>query len=57
MFSTPAYSIETTDDVAGLEVAAAMKNAYGVAIGIADGIEKRPDCPMPTCGLPCFRTR
>jgi glycerol-3-phosphate dehydrogenase (NAD(P)+) len=44
-FSTPGYSIETTDDVAGLEVAAAMKNAYGVAIGIADGIEKRTGLP------------
>ena len=45
VFGTPAYSIETTDDVAGLEVAAAMKNAYGVAIGIADGIEKRTGLP------------
>jgi glycerol-3-phosphate dehydrogenase (NAD(P)+) len=45
VFSTPVYSIETTDDVAGLEVAAAMKNAYGVAIGIADGIEKRTGLP------------
>jgi glycerol-3-phosphate dehydrogenase (NAD(P)+) len=45
VFSTPSYSIETTDDVAGLEVAAAMKNAYGVAIGIADGIEKRTGLP------------
>jgi glycerol-3-phosphate dehydrogenase (NAD(P)+) len=45
VFSTSAYSIETTDDVAGLEVAAAMKNAYGVAIGIADGIEKRTGLP------------
>jgi glycerol-3-phosphate dehydrogenase (NAD(P)+) len=45
VFSTPAYSIETTDDVAGLEVAAAMKNAYGVAIGIADGIEKATALP------------
>lgn len=45
VFSTPVYSIETTDDVAGLEVAAAMKNAYGVAIGIADGIEKRTGKP------------
>ena len=44
-FATPVYSIETTDDVAGLEVAAAMKNAYGVAIGIADGIEKRTGLP------------
>ncbi len=45
VFSTPAHYIETTDDVAGLEVAAAMKNAYGVAIGIADGIEKRTGLP------------
>jgi glycerol-3-phosphate dehydrogenase (NAD(P)+) len=45
VFSTPAYSIAITDDVVGLEVAAAMKNAYGVAIGIADGIEKRTGLP------------
>jgi glycerol-3-phosphate dehydrogenase (NAD(P)+) len=45
VFSTPEYVIETTDDVAGLEVAAAMKNAYGVAIGIIDGIEKRTGLP------------
>src|SRR5215212_7617136 len=45
VFSTPADSIETTDDVVGLEVAAAMKNAFGVAIGIADGIEKRTGLP------------
>jgi glycerol-3-phosphate dehydrogenase (NAD(P)+) len=45
VFGTPVYFIETTDDVAGLEVAAAMKNAYGVAIGIADGIEKRTGLP------------
>jgi glycerol-3-phosphate dehydrogenase (NAD(P)+) len=45
VFETPSYFIETTDDVAGLEVAAAMKNAYGVAIGIADGIEKLTGLP------------
>ena len=45
VFNTAAYAIETTDDIAGLEVAAAMKNAYGVAIGIADGIEKRTALP------------
>ena len=45
VFATSAYFIETTDDVVGLEVAAAMKNAYGVAIGIADGIEKRTGLP------------
>ena len=45
VFSTPSYYVATTDDVAGLEVAAAMKNAYGVAIGIADGIEQRLQRP------------
>lgn len=45
VFRSPAYFIEPTDDVAGLEVAAAMKNAYGVSIGIADGIEKRTGLP------------
>jgi glycerol-3-phosphate dehydrogenase (NAD(P)+) len=45
VFGTAAYFIEPTDDVIGLEVAAAMKNAYGVAIGIADGIEKRTGLP------------
>lgn len=41
VLDTPTYAIETTRDIVGLEVAAAMKNAYGVAIGIADGIEKQ----------------
>lgn len=45
VFATSAYVIETTDDVAGLEIAAAMKNAYGVAIGIVDGIEQRTGQP------------
>src|SRR5215212_10414483 len=54
VFSTPAYSIETTDDVAGLEVAAAMKNAYGVAIGIADGIEKRTGLPHANMRVALF---
>jgi glycerol-3-phosphate dehydrogenase (NAD(P)+) len=45
VFSTPDFFVETTDDIIGLEVAAAMKNAYGVAIGIADGIEKRTGLP------------
>lgn len=45
IFSTPAHYVKLTDDVVGVEVAAAMKNAYGVAIGIADGIEKRTGLP------------
>ena len=44
-FATPAYAIETTDDVIGLEIAAAMKNAYAIALGIADGLEQRTGRP------------
>lgn len=45
VFATPEYRIESTDDVAGLEVAAAMKNAYAIALGIADGLEQRTGRP------------
>ncbi len=45
VFETPTYAIEMTHDVIGVEVAAAMKNAYGVAIGIADGIERQTGLP------------
>jgi glycerol-3-phosphate dehydrogenase (NAD(P)+) len=45
VFTAPGYFVETTADVVGVELAAAMKNAYGVAIGIADGIEKRSGLP------------
>jgi glycerol-3-phosphate dehydrogenase (NAD(P)+) len=45
LFATPQYRIEPTDDVAGLEVAAAMKNAYAIALGVADGLEQRTGQP------------
>ncbi len=45
LFATPAYKIETTSDVVGLELAAAMKNAYAIALGICDGLEKRSGVP------------
>ena len=44
-FSTPDYQIETTGDIIGLEVAAAMKNAYAIALGVADGLERRTGDP------------
>lgn len=44
-FAGPNYLAETTDDIVGVEIGAAMKNAYGVAIGIADGIEKQTGLP------------
>ena len=44
-FATSDYAVETTDDVVGLEIAAAMKNAYAIALGVADGLERRTGQP------------
>lgn len=44
-FATPDYQIETTADIIGLEVAAAMKNAYAIGLGVADGLERRTGDP------------
>lgn len=44
-FATPTYLVHTTDDMAGLEAAAAMKNAYAIGLGIADGLEQRTGRP------------
>lgn len=35
---TTAYRIERSDDLVGLEVAAACKNVYAIALGICDGL-------------------
>ncbi len=45
VFFTPTYHIEITDDVVGVEVAAAMKNAYTIALSVADGLERRTGRP------------
>lgn len=38
MLDTPAFRTYTSDDVAGVEVAAIMKNVVAVAIGMCDGL-------------------
>ncbi len=49
-FRTGAYLIELATDVTGVEIAAAMKNAYAIALGISDGLER-------TTGLPHHNLR
>ena len=44
-FTTPTYRVEISDDPVGVEVAAAMKNAYAIALGIADGLERATGRP------------
>ena len=38
---TDVYNIEINEDVVGTEICAAMKNAYAVALGMAEGFKKR----------------
>jgi glycerol-3-phosphate dehydrogenase (NAD(P)+) len=38
-FNTPVYSVETTDDLTGVELGAALKNAYAIAVSVATGME------------------
>ncbi len=38
IFTTNAFRCYTSDDVAGIELGAAMKNIFGIAAGIADGL-------------------
>ena len=44
-FATDTYHVEPTADIVGLELAAAMKNAYAIALGIADGLERATGRP------------
>jgi glycerol-3-phosphate dehydrogenase (NAD(P)+) len=36
--ATPAYRVERTDDLAGVEAAAATKNVYAIAVGVCHGL-------------------
>lgn len=41
IFTTPRYTVQVTSDVMGVEVAAALKNGYAIALGMCDGLKKR----------------
>ncbi len=41
IFTTPRYTVRITSDVIGVEVAAALKNGYAIALGMCDGLKKR----------------
>jgi glycerol-3-phosphate dehydrogenase (NAD(P)+) len=45
VFSTPEYLVQITDDIAGVELAAALKNAFAMSFGMVDGIEKASGQP------------
>ena len=45
LFATPAYKVEPSGDLTGVELAAALKNAYAIALGVADGLEQRTGIP------------
>jgi glycerol-3-phosphate dehydrogenase (NAD(P)+) len=38
VFQTAWYRIEVTDDVAGVEISAALKNVYAIALGVCQGL-------------------
>jgi len=44
-FQTPRYRIALTADITGLEVAAALKNVYAIALGACDGLQERDGLP------------
>ncbi len=41
LFHTPYYHVRPSDDLVGLEVCAALKNAYALAVGFGRGINER----------------
>lgn len=45
VLGTRTYRIATTDDIAGVEASAAMKNVYAIALGVSDGLEELGGMP------------
>jgi glycerol-3-phosphate dehydrogenase (NAD(P)+) len=44
--ATDAYRAATTDDEAGVEICAPMKNVYAIGLGLADGLEEDAGSPF-----------
>jgi glycerol-3-phosphate dehydrogenase (NAD(P)+) len=44
--STPAYRVASTDDRDGVELCAALKNVFAIALGIADGLTESGSAPF-----------
>lgn len=40
LFMTDTYRIEASSDITGLEISAALKNTYSIALGICEGLKK-----------------
>jgi len=45
-FTTPVYKVRVTTDVVGVELCAALKNAFAVVLGMCDGIKGRMSSPV-----------
>ena len=45
IFRTDYYHIFTTNDIVGLEIAVALKNAYALGVGLANGLLKKQNGP------------
>ena len=45
VFNTTEYLVQITDDIAGVELSAALKNAFAMSFGMIDGIEKASGQP------------
>ncbi len=45
LFRYDTYRVETSGDLVGVEIAAAMKNAYAIALAVADGLELATGAP------------
>lgn len=53
VFKSPYFKSEVTDDIVGVEICAALKNAYAIAVGICEGIHPGMDNPKSAIFAQC----